>query len=449
MVYEINKLKIEEDQEEVKNKVVALETHKIQTVVLDDKSQIEKIKNHYLLKSDDLNDLLNQEAVESWLSSALSLEGRKLSVDEEEVDWKKFQFTGSDQKIELFTEQKAIKISLSPMRSFDGGVYLRVTENKKDYLFSSSEKWVKFFNRSAGSLRETRLFDWTAIDKEFTPLKLEIKTEKDSYSLTKNESLWSPASEKIKGWMIDSSKVESFLSDMKTFMIEDFSSINPKKSDLKYSLTLTTDSDRSPFILKVYEVDKTHIATVNFRPEVAFKISSENHTSLFPEAQEFKDFKSDLTVDEPLLKKLNVKKNNTQLEFYKDKESHSWTVNVKAVNKQMSGESSSKEQEFNSSSVLEVVDTLKSLKPERYLSENPKDMGKEEAKFTFFDENDQIVKDLRLFQKKTPCVKGQSKPIECKLLQIDKSFLVVKEEEINKLTSIDYFKSKNKKTTVE
>lgn len=444
VIYEINVLKNEKDKLEEKTKVVDLETHKIQTVVLGDKGQVEKNNNHYLIKSEGLNDLLNTESVESWLSKALSQEGRRLSTEGEKVEWRKFKFTKADPKISLFTEQRAIDISLSSMRSFDGGVYLKVEDNKNKHLYSSNEKWVNFFTKTVKSLRETKLFDWTAIDPESKIKQIKVKTNNNAYALKKEQNTWKPGSEEISGWLIDTAKVNSFLSDVKIFLIEDFTDVSLETSkDPEYRLTIETESENSPYVLNVYSHNNKKYATVSYRPEVTLEVSDENIRSLFPDAVDFKDFKTDLSIDEPKVQKLKVEKDKINLNFYKDKEDNSWRLTDANIRDNVESP------DFNSSSILKVIDTLKDLKPERYLNENPKRTGRAEASYTFLDENNQVVKGLKLFPDKAECIKGESKSLDCKLIQVDKSFLVVKENEISKLTNIDYFTKANEKSSVE
>ena len=339
------------------------------------------------------------------------------------------------------------------MRSFDGGVYLKVTDNKKDYLYSSGKEWVDFFDKNVNLLRETKLFDWTVIDPESKPVKFDVKTKKGSYSLEKKDNTWQPVTDRMNEWMIDGAKVESYFSDVKSFLINDFSDETVDVKNPIYSLTVFTDKDESQYTLNVYEQNNSMLAKVSYRPgsvfgsgnENTFTVSGENIKSLFPDAVDFKDFKTDLSFEEPKVKKLNVEKDKINLKFYKDINNNSWHLTKATSENKLNPEP----EEFNSSSVLKVIDTLKGLKPERYLDESPKSMGKVEASFMFLDENDQIVKGLKLFPDKTSCIKGQSESKDCKLIQVDKSFLLVKENEISKLTSIDYFKNKNKDTSVE
>ena len=428
-VFELKKFKEEEDTKEVKDRVVKV----------DDSDQVLKVEmGSFVFLKDPLKstwrsvkpvaDYMNFNDLEDWVSKALSFDGRLLSDEGEEINWVDFGLNESSKKIIYFEKSRKTEVSLSDKAAFDGSVYLKVTKDNKDFLYSSSTEWKEVFKKDPISFRSLKLFDWTVPEAKALPKILKVKTgSKEKLSLLKtggqDGEVWK--SLKHPKWTIDSAKVDSFLSDVRGYLHKGFADGQMVLSSPKVSLYIE-DQTKNPFSLNLYIKDKKNYAVASYRPEHVLKVDQEAFEDLSPSEIEFRslsDFIKDFDVDSVKALKVRLKDENKVFRL----KNEIWT--------KTDGKKTPKGYEFNGAKVFKFLEQFKALDFKRYVLE--KDViFKSAKKKLYFYKNQKDVELTFSVGQKFPCQKNVKSKKTCVLIATNKVqgyYSVVLKSEIDKL----------------
>ena len=414
VIFEINNFKEEESVKETKNRVVKIESvNRVET----DGFVFEKIGFNWKATEGEFTDFLGNALVEDWLSKALTQDGRALSEKDEEVSWDKFGFTEDSRTIVLRSDDRSVKITLSDMKSFDGGSYLKVLEDKKT-LYSSGAEWFEFFDKNLNSLRDENAFNWDRLEKKGHLSSLTIA---NSLKLLFKDNKW--FSESHQGWSFD--KIEGFVEDVKKHKILEFLDEKPKA--LKYGdLSIKTDQG-DEYILTVYKKGQDFFAENSFRPNVFFSLDKENIDTFFPKAYHLRSFSDVLSFNQDEVKSISYKALKS-FSFSK-KDSGEWRL-----------DSPSEGKVFNGASILKLFSLMKNINPERYFGKKP---PRSKASLSVLRKNKEgKQQSFKIYKKEHSCVEGEDKK-DCYMLVVNEQTLAVKKANVKELFDLKFFKKNN------
>ena len=390
-VFELKKFKGEEDVKEIKDRVVKVDPAKVNKIESAGFVLIRDRTKSTWRSILPLNDYMNFHGVEDWLSKALSFDGRLLSDPEEQVNWADFGINEESKKVTYYFEREQVDVSLSTKEAFDGSVYLKVKKNEGVFLYSSSAEWKKIFSKSPETFRSLKLFDWTVAEAPSLIKSLKIKNKnKEILSLVKSGSeegeVWS--SLKHPKWSIDSVKVDSFLSDVQSYLHKGFADGKMVLSSPRVNLYVE-DQNKNPFSLNLYTKDKKNYAVSSYRPEHVLKIDKESFDDLAPFEIEFRalsDLIKDFDPERVKAAKIRIGDDNQVFRLKGDK----WA--------KTDGEKIPKGYEFNEERLSQLFEGFKSINLKRYVPEKDVIFKSAKRKLYFYRDQKNIEWTLSMGQ---------------------------------------------------
>ena len=436
VTYEINKFQKEEEVKETKSRVVKLPSEKIDRVEFGD-FVFEKSKgNVWRSVGGDFKDILKSEKVNKWLLESLSQDGRALSEPDEDIDWSKFGFTQDSKEITFKIGGDYTTVTLSPKRSFEGGVYLKVNTGKNStILYSSTKDWFEFFNKDLGLLRDMSAFDWSPIDDGGFIKSVKVSKDRKDFGLVFKGDKWSSDTRKYKKWTFDRSKIATYLDDVKGFLLKGFVEDRPK--NLKSYGELKIESSENTHKFKVFEQDDNYYAESSFRKGILFDLGKDNVDTFFASAWDLRSFDDALSFNQDKVNKLSFQLGKKEYKLSKNEEGE-WSFEGELPEGQV----------FNGASVQKLFTLMKSVQGERYLSSKP-DVNKPKLQITYRS-SDKSSNNFVFYNLETPCIKGDKKNKACRVLGANDLYMVVKKEAIDPFEQLEFLKEQNiKKAEVE
>lgn len=427
---EIKKFQSEEENREVANKLVPYGSVEIKKVEFQG-AVLERDGQKFTWKmTSPITDYLNYNAVEKWVSKALSKEGRNLSEGGESLNWSEFHLDGDDNFIKYVTiDDKSTSVKLSDKEAFDGSSYLRVfSKDSEGKLFSSEKEWREVFSQKANDFRSVQLFNWEVPSPGSVLSKISFyKKGAKSFTLQKTkEDKWS--SEQFKDWTFDDAKVTSYISELQTYLHDGFEDRSFKISDKTSTIVANTDKGEE-FSLGFY---KKGYAVANYRPEHTVKVDKNAESVMIVDPLDLRSFIDvDGSTPNGDYDEVQVKNDKKIQKLYlKDR---IWTIDDKDPLKET----------FNGAKVFIFLDKLKNLNYKRYVSDKGIYLKGVKKRIFLIKDGKELVR--YSIGQDFPCSVNDKKSKNCVLVatnKVQKTFMVALKSDVNSIFRFD-FKERN------
>lgn len=430
-VLEIKKFQGEEDVKEIENRVVAIGSDEVSKIKYKDYILERDGKKFTWKITSPYTDYLNYRVTEDWVSKGLSQEGRNLSDGGEKLNWQEFSLDHSDGKMIYTTVGgDTATVQLSKKEAFDGSTYLRVMSSKKgEQLYSSTAEWKEVFTQKIEKLRSLQLFNWETPSPSAMPKKISFYRKGKKYLSLEKSGKWKSAEHET--WTFDDAKVDSYLSELKTYLHEGFVSDKTSKKvkervKLKNKLAtivLNTDTNED-YSLGFY---RGQYAIASYRPEHILKVDNVALSGLMVSPLDLRSF-DDVDANFPNGEYTGVKiKIRDKYQKFNLKDSI-WVLDAKEAKKKT----------FNGARVFIFLDQIKKLNYRRYISDRGVVFKSAKKRIYLLKEGKEVIR--YSVGQNFPC-EVKSSRANCVLIAtnaVKKAYMVVLRKEVNELFKFSF-----------
>ncbi len=425
---ELKEFKEEEEVKEVRDRVVKINSSELSLVRLEPEGiDIYHDSGNWKLRAP-IKDVIEDEIVDSWVSSLLSLDGRVLgSSKDKDLVWGDFGIFKDSRSILFKAENNdMVKVQISNKEAFDGSTYLRVRSKNQDVLISSDSKWRLETLKKPYDFRSKNLFNWSELSKEGRPTSFSVsnKSAKEYYDLNKTENKWT--AKRRKKWGIDEEALKDYFELIKSQKVIAF--VEPEKYkgkvELSFKISLSTGEKVSLEILK----DRyTVYARASFRPDILLKINNKILKALYKPLLSLKSKEDFYFFKQNKVKSMLLKTGAKS--FRVKNEDNVWVLKNKSE--------LPKGKDFNGAKVFEMFNKLRALGGVRYVKANTL-FYTSKKRITLYNSKNNMYYQLEVGQKFP--TKFGSRRTDGYLLRSSSSsqLLVVEGKKLRDLFAIDY-----------
>jgi hypothetical protein len=194
-IYDYQKTINDEVEKEEKSKIVLIKEEEVELITIErgvEPISMQKTPDGWMLKSP-ISELADQKAAEEFLKGILSEKFNDVAVEGDKLEWSAFGLDQPKATLVLRTKNKEeLKIKISAKKNFQGDSFLRIGEENKVLIASST--WFSKADKKLIDLRDKRILKApTAVI-----LGLDVSIGKEKYSISLKDSEWLSTSSKNK-----------------------------------------------------------------------------------------------------------------------------------------------------------------------------------------------------------------------------------------------------------
>ncbi|MBX7232459.1 MAG: DUF4340 domain-containing protein [Bdellovibrionales bacterium] len=386
--YDYKKSEKEEAAKVEKEKIlnfVPAEVVEIKIVKPSDTILLKRVEDRWNL-IEPIQDQADNNEVTGYLNIIKEEKGEELTqTNSSSVNWQEYGLDLPGANITLKSKNSELTFQISNKASFDGRYFVR-NENK---LYLGTSGWARVAEKTSGQLRDKSVFRENFVVNKITLLN---QGGKIGFVLTKKsetDSKWSVVGKE--SWVVDNSKVDQFLDEVKKMKATSFaeSSQNDSKTDLaKYGLQNPKikfeleglSSAKSKIVWQLFLNDKGQDQVWGRSSSLSsiFKISSTDLSHINKNVDEFRDKNSPFKYSMDRVSEIEFEQEKKQIRLKKTKEEWDLITDLKG-------------KKVNKDQVNKIIKRLAELQVKEFLEQKSEKLDSNVSQIKLLDSDQKVL----------------------------------------------------------